>query len=80
MEAERRPPETAEHMAALPGVTVLELDLPAALAVAWEDTWAAAHTGHAAQPSADRPRGSVVATTEPEKWKRRPVRVLDLTV
>lgn len=44
----------AEHLAALPGITVLALDLPSALAVAQQDTWAAAHCQYAAQPTPDR--------------------------
>ncbi|MGV9315554.1 hypothetical protein ACWDR0_25725 [Streptomyces sp. NPDC003691] len=79
VEADRARPGTAEHLAALPGITVLDLDLAAALAVAREETWAAAHSRHAAQPTADRPDGAVVATTEPKRWSGKPVRVLDLT-
>ncbi|MEU7229894.1 hypothetical protein [Streptomyces chrestomyceticus] len=78
VEADRARPGTAEHLAALPGITVLDLDLPAALAVARQTTWAAAHTQYAAQPTADRPDGAVVATTVPGQWEGRPVRVLDL--
>ncbi|MEF3119255.1 hypothetical protein [Streptomyces chrestomyceticus] len=79
VEADRARPGTAEHLAALPGITVLDLDLPAALAVARQTTWAAAHTQYAAQPTADRPDGAVVATTVPGQWEGWPVRVLDLT-
>ncbi|MEU7154757.1 hypothetical protein AB0B79_26360 [Streptomyces sp. NPDC039022] len=79
VEADRARPGTAEHLAALPGITVLDLDLAAALAVARQDTWAGAHTQYAAQPTADRPDGAVVATTVPAQWEGRPVRVLDLT-
>lgn len=50
VEADRARPGTAEHLAALPGITVLDLDPPAGLAVARETTWAQAHTQHAAQP------------------------------
>ncbi|WP_425580268.1 hypothetical protein [Streptomyces polychromogenes] len=78
VEADRVRPGTAEHLAALPGVTILDLDLPAALAVAREETWAAAHTRYAARPTADRPEGAIVATTEPKRWDGEPVRVLDL--
>ncbi|MGW6772329.1 hypothetical protein ACWGBX_18180 [Streptomyces sp. NPDC055037] len=78
VEADRTRPGTAEHLAALPGITVLHLDLPAALAVAREETWAAAHSQHAAQPTPDRPDGAVVATTVPARWDGEPVRVLDL--
>ncbi|KMS72141.1 hypothetical protein ACFY4K_33155 [Streptomyces leeuwenhoekii] len=79
VEADRARPGTAEHLAALPGITVLELDLPAALAVARHDTWAAAHCQYAAQPTPDRPDGAVIATTVPDRWIGEPVRVLDLT-
>ncbi|MFG2753742.1 PIN domain-containing protein [Streptomyces xanthophaeus] len=79
VEADRARPGTAEHLAALPGITVLDLDLPAALAVAQQETWAAAHSQHAAQPNADRPEGAIVATTVPKRWEGKPVRILDLT-
>ncbi|MEU5443728.1 MULTISPECIES: PIN domain-containing protein [Streptomyces] len=79
VEADRARPGTAEHLAALPGITVLDLDLPSALAVARQDTWAAAHCQYAAQPIPDRPDGAVIATTAPDRWKGEPVRVLDLT-
>ncbi|MFD5424215.1 hypothetical protein [Streptomyces sp. NPDC127084] len=79
VEADRARPGTAEHLAALPGITVLDLDLPAALAVAREETWALAHAQHAAQPTMDRPDGAIVATTAPKRWVGQPVRVLDLT-
>ncbi|MFB7502019.1 hypothetical protein [Streptomyces broussonetiae] len=79
VEADRARPGTAEHLAALPGITVLELDLPAALAVAGQDTWAAAHVQYAAQPTLDRPDGAIIATTAPGRWIGEPVRVLDLT-
>ncbi|MEV0257267.1 hypothetical protein AB0H82_23810 [Streptomyces sp. NPDC050732] len=79
VEADRARPGTAEHLAALPGITVLDLDLPAALAVARQRTWADAHTEHAAQPTPERPDGAIVATALPGQWEGRPVRVLDLT-
>ncbi|MFJ3099541.1 PIN domain-containing protein [Streptomyces hydrogenans] len=79
VEADRTRPGTAEHLAALPGITVVDLDLAAVLAVAQQATWAQAHTRHAAQPTPDRPDGAVIATTTPERWKGEPVRVLDLT-
>ncbi|MEW2290177.1 hypothetical protein [Streptomyces sp. NPDC047841] len=60
-EADRGRPGTAEHLAALPGITVLDLDLPAALAVARQDTWAATHSQIAAQPTPDRPDGAIIA-------------------
>jgi len=78
VEADRARPGTAEHLAALPGITVLDLDLPAALAVAQQGTWSAAHSHYAAQPTADRPDGAVIATTAPYTWQGEPVRILDL--
>ncbi|MGN5634220.1 hypothetical protein [Streptomyces sp. AC154] len=79
VEADRARPGTAEHLAALPGVTFLDLDLPAALAVAQQETWATGHSQYAAQPTADRPDEAIIATTAPERWPAEPVRVLDLT-
>lgn len=78
VEADRARPGTAEYLAALPGITVLELDLPAALAVAKQNTWAAAHSQYAAQPTPERPDGAVIATTAPDRWIGEPVRVLNL--
>src|SRR5205085_7222803 len=63
VEADRLRPGTAEHLAALPGITVLDLDLPAALAVAQRGTWAAAHCQSAAQPTPEPPDGATIATT-----------------
>lgn len=79
IEADRTRRGTAEHIAALPGVIILDLDPAAALAVAQEDTGAAAHALHAAQPTPDRPSGGVIATASPDSWKGRAVRVLDVT-
>lgn len=78
VEADRMRPGTAEHIVALPSITILDLDLPAALAVARDATWAPAQVEYAAQPTPERPDGAVVATAAPEGWKERPVRVLDL--
>ncbi|MFJ1613773.1 hypothetical protein ACIODT_11010 [Streptomyces sp. NPDC088251] len=78
VEADRARPGTAEHLAALPAITVLDLDLSAALALARRDTWAAAHSQYAAQPTPDRPDGAIIATTAPHRWEGEPVRVLDL--
>jgi hypothetical protein len=79
VEADRARPGTAEHLAALPGVTVLDLDLPAALAIAQATTWGTAHTLHTAQPTAERPDGAVIATLAPDRWHGQPARILDLT-
>ncbi|MCW8103429.1 PIN domain-containing protein [Streptomyces tauricus] len=79
VEADRARPGSSEHLASLPGVIVLYLDLAAALAIARHETWAAAHSRHAAQPTPDRPDGTVIATTAPTRWAGEPVRVLDLS-
>lgn len=79
VEADRERPGTAEHLAALPGVTFLDLDLSAAFALAEETTWAQAHTRYAATPTPERPDGAVVATADPQRWKGHPVRLIDLT-
>ncbi|GAA0429641.1 hypothetical protein [Streptomyces luteireticuli] len=79
VEADRTRPGTAEHLAALPGIIVLELDLPGALAVARGDAWAAAHTRHSAEPTAERPDGAFIATAAPGRWTGHPVRVLDVS-
>ncbi|MFH9959056.1 hypothetical protein ACH4OX_33235 [Streptomyces roseolus] len=79
VEAGRAHPGTAEHLTALPGLTVLDLDLPAVLAVTQQTDWAHAHTWHTARPTPDRPDGAIIATTTPKRWKGAPVRVLDLS-
>ncbi|MEU3734544.1 hypothetical protein AB0E81_34885 [Streptomyces sp. NPDC033538] len=79
VEADRARPGTAEHLASLPGLTVLDLHLAAVLDVARQKSWAAAHSLHAAQPTPDRSDGAVVATTDPGRWSGEAVRVLDLT-
>ncbi|MFE5711975.1 hypothetical protein ACFQ7J_14300 [Streptomyces sp. NPDC056501] len=79
VEADRDRPGTAEHLATLPGITVLDLDLPAILAIAQQATWAQAHAQHAAEPTPDRPDGAIIATTTASRWEGEPVRVLDLT-
>jgi hypothetical protein len=81
VEADRTRPGTAEHLAALPALTVIGLDLASALAVAADPGrgWAVPHTQHAAQPTPDRPEGAVIATTQPGRWTGRTVRILDLT-
>jgi hypothetical protein len=68
----------AEHIAGLPAITVLDLDLAAALAVARDTSWAPAHTRHTAEPSPDRPDGAIIATAAPDRWTGHPVRILDL--
>jgi len=78
VEADRAQPGTAAHVASLPGFTILDLDLPAALDVARHSTWALAHTLHAAVPALDRPDGALIASAEPQRWSGWPVRVLDV--
>ncbi|MDX6354453.1 MAG: hypothetical protein QOF98_1356 [Streptomyces sp.] len=79
VEADRARPGAAGHMAALPGLIVLDLDLPAALVIAPERTWAASHTRYAAAPSSERPDGALIATVVPARWSGEPVRLIDLT-
>ncbi len=79
VEADRARPGTAEHIAALPAVTIVELDLAAALAVARDTSWAPAHVRYAAEPTAERPEGAVIATAAPDRWAGQPVRLLDLS-
>jgi hypothetical protein len=78
VEADRARPGTAEHLAALPAVIVLDLDLPAALAVAREADWGPAHARYAAAPTPERPDGAFVATADPERWVGQAVRILDV--
>jgi hypothetical protein len=76
--AERERPGTGKHVAGLPNLDVLPLDLPAALEVMGAADWAVPHTRYAAQPSIELPDGAIVATTRPERWQGQPVRMLDL--
>jgi hypothetical protein len=78
VEAERAHSGTAEHVASLPAFNLLDLDLPAALAIAREATWAFAHTRHATAPTLDRPDGTLIATADPGRWSGQPVRVIDV--
>jgi hypothetical protein len=79
IEADRARPGTADHLVAMPGITVLDLDLPAALALAREATWAQAHTRYAAAPGPQRPDGAIIATADPGRWSGQRVRFLDVT-
>jgi hypothetical protein len=78
VEAERAYPGTAEHVASLPAFNLLDLDLPAALAVAKDATWSLAHTRYAAVPTLDRPDGALIATADPQQWSHQPVRIIDI--
>jgi hypothetical protein len=76
--ADRERPGTGNHVAGLPNLDVLSLDLPAALDVMGAVGWAVPHTCYAAQPSLELPDGAIVATTQPERWQGQPVRILDI--
>ncbi|GGK72920.1 hypothetical protein [Streptomyces flaveus] len=76
VEADRARRGTAEHIASLDGITLLDLDLSSALAIAAEDTWAAAHARYAARPTPERPDGAFVATVAPDRWQGQ--RFIDL--
>jgi hypothetical protein len=78
VEAERARPGTAEHVASLPAFSLIDLDLPAALAVARDSTWSMAHTRHAAAPTLDRPDGALVATADPRRWVGQQVPIIDV--
>ncbi len=80
VEADRARPGTAEHIAALPAVTIVELDLAAALALARDTGWASAHVRYAAEPTPECPEGAVIATAQPGRWTGQPVRILDLSL
>ncbi len=76
--ADRERPGTGMHVAGLPNLGILPLDLPAALDIMDTDDWALPHTRYAAQPSLEMPDGAIVATTRPELWQGQPVRILDI--
>lgn len=78
VEADRARPGTAEHLASLPDLTVLDLDLPAALAMGRETTWAQAHASIAAEPTPELPDGAFIATIDPSRWAGQKVRLIDL--
>ncbi|WP_285899978.1 hypothetical protein [Frankia sp. R82] len=78
VEADRIRRGVAEHIASLPGVLMVDLDLSAALAVARDETWAAAHIRHTAGPMPHRPVAAVVATAAPENWEGERVELMNL--
>lgn len=77
--ADRERRGTGRHVAALPAVVVVPLDLTAALEIMDADDWSLPHTRHAARPSVELPDGAIVATARPEDWRGQQVRVLDIT-
>lgn len=79
VEADRARNGIAEFVASMPAVVLLELNLPAALALGGsETTWGQAHARFAAEPTSEIPDGAFVATTDPGRWEGQPVRVFDL--
>lgn len=78
VEADRARRGTAEHIAALSGVTIVDLGLPGALAVAAHTTWGYAHARFVALPSLDRPDGAYMATAEPELWATELLNIIDV--
>lgn len=78
VEADRARPGTAGHLAGMPAIVVLDLDLPAVLSVARETTWATAQVRYAIQPTPERPDGAMIATADPQRWRGQG-RVLDIT-
>lgn len=70
-------PGKADHLATLPGITVLDLDLQPPRP---GTTPGRRHTaGIRPNPPLTAPTGRVIATTAPDRWTGEPVRVLDLT-
>ncbi|MBW8806005.1 MAG: hypothetical protein JF587_19460 [Catenulisporales bacterium] len=79
VEADRIRPGLAEYVAGMPAVVLLELNLPAVLALGGaETTWAQAHARFAAEPTPELPDGAFVATMDPDRWEGQPVRLFDL--
>jgi len=77
--ADRERRGTGRHVAGLPAVVVVPLDLAAALDVMASKDWSLPHTRYVAQPSLDLPDGAIVATARPDLWRGQPVRVLDIS-
>jgi hypothetical protein len=80
VEADRRRRGVAEHFASIEKFHIPHLDVVAAISIANETTRSRAHTGYSAKPSAENPRGALIATADPERWKGEPVRIIDLTI
>lgn len=78
VEADRIRPGLAEYIASMPAMVLLELGLPAVLALGKEETWGPAHARFAAEPTPELPDGALIATTDPGRWEGLPVRVLDV--
>ncbi|MDT3439582.1 hypothetical protein QOZ89_08155 [Pseudofrankia sp. BMG5.37] len=78
VEAERVRRGIAEHFASMKGIRVLDLDLPAALAVARETSWATAHARFAAEPDAERNAGAAIATADPTRWRGQSIEILNV--
>ena len=78
VEADRARPGLAEYIASMPAVVLLELGLPAVLALGKETTWGQAHARFAAEPTPELPDGAFIATTDSSRWEGLPVRLFDL--
>lgn len=73
----------AEHVGALPGVDITELDFAGAAAVGKRlrvqgADWSGAHALHLAHPSVEWPRGRPVLTRDPARYKGTGVRVIGI--
>lgn len=78
VEADRARPGLAEYIASMPAAVLLELGLPAVLALGKETTWGHAHARFAAEPTPELPDGAFIATTDASRWNGLPVRLIDL--
>lgn len=78
VEADRARPGIAEHVASMPAVVLVELNLPAALALGKADTWGEAHARFCADPTPELPDGAFIATIDTGRWDGQPVRLFDL--
>ena len=79
VEADRARPGIAEHIASMPAIVLLELNLAAALALGKAGTWGQAHARFSAEPTVELPEGAFIATTDTGRWDDQLVRLLDLT-
>ncbi|WP_101832341.1 hypothetical protein [Frankia canadensis] len=78
VEADRTRRGVAEHIASLRAISLVDLDLAAALAVARDRTWAAAHVRHVAAPTPLRVGTVAIATSVPSDWSGEDIEIIDL--
>lgn len=76
VEADRTRLGIAEYIASMPAVVLVELNLPATLALT--TTWGEAHARFCADPTPELPDGAFIATTDTGHWDNQPVRLFDL--